>query len=241
MKKVLILEDNAVTAEQLKRIIGKMDGNIETFYAANYADACKIALRQSVTLFIVDIILNGKNPNDASGLDFIRFLRGTGQYEFAPVIITSGIVDSKLYAYDHLHCYQYLEKPFRMEQVMAVIEQALKIPQREEPDRYIYFRDDETILTQKVDEIVYVYYKNRRLILKSIDGVSVFYYRSLNQVKDQLFSSHFVQCNRHTLVNWKYVWKIDLANSKLKLKGNYGELIIGATYKRKVSEEFVYD
>lgn len=238
MKRILILEDDDIAADRLKRMICKLDGNIEVFYAANYSDACKIALRQGITLFIVDIILNGKDPNDASGLDFIRFLRGTGQYEFAPVIITSGIGDSKLYAYDQLHCYQYLEKPFYMEQVMAAIRQALKMPQKEETERYIYLRDDSTILTQKVNEIVYVYYKNRRLILKSIDGVSVFYYRSLNQIREQLFSNHFVQCNRHTLVNCEFVWKIDLANSKLRLKKNYGELSIGTTYKKKVSEEF---
>lgn len=241
MKKILILEDDCEAAKRLEKIIGAINGNIEIFYVANYADACKIVFEEVFTLFIVDIVLDRKDPNDASGLDFIRFLRGICQYEFSPVIITTGIADSKLYAYDNLHCYQYLEKPYKTEQVQAAIEQALKIPQKEEQDRYIHLRDDDTILAQKVNEIVYVYYKDRKLILRSVDGVSVFYYRSLRQIKGQLFSNHFVQCNRNTLVNRKFVWKIDVANGKLKLKGTYGNLIIGTTYKRKISEEFAYD
>lgn len=241
MKKILILEDDYDAAERLKEIICKVNGNIEIFHVANYADACKIIFEEVFTLFIVDIILDRKNPNDASGLDFIRLLRGICQYEFSPVIITTGVADSKLYAYDNLHCYQYLEKPFYMEQVQRTIEQALKMPQMQEQDRYIHLRDDSTILAQKVSEIVYVYYKNRKLILRSVDGVSVFYYRSLRQIKGQLFSNHFIQCNRNTLVNRKFVWKIDLINSRLKLKENYGDLTIGTTYKRKISEEFAYD
>ena len=241
MKKILIVEDDQNSAEFLKKIIEKINGNIEVFHVANYSDACKIIFKERITVFLVDIILERGDPNDASGLDFIRLLRENSQYEFSPVIVTTAVADSKLYAYDRLHCFQYLEKPFYEDQVREAIIQALKIPQKEEGERYIHLRDDDTILAQKVDEIVYIYYKSRKLILRGVDGVSIFYYRSLREIKGQLFSSHFIQCNRNTIVNRKFIWKIDVKNSRLKLKGNYGDLLIGTTYKRKVSEEFLYD
>lgn len=241
MKKVLIVEDNQEAITLLKNVISQMNGNIEVYCAGDYDTACRLVFEEVFTLFIVDIILNRKNPNDASGLDFIRFLRGTEQYVFSPVIITSALADSKLYAYDNLHCYQYLEKPFRVEQARAVIEQALKMPQQKEQERYIHLRDDSTVMAQKVEEIVYVYYKDRKLVLRSIDGVSVFYYKSLKEIKKQLFSNCFLQCNRNTLVNRRYIWKADMAHGRLKLKGNYGELLIGTTYRRKICEELAND
>ncbi|MGN0132345.1 MAG: LytR/AlgR family response regulator transcription factor [Lachnospiraceae bacterium] len=241
MKKILILEDDYDAAERLRKIICSINGNIEVFHVASCSDACKIVFEEVFTVFIVDIVLDRRDPNDASGLDFIRFLREIGQYEFSPVIITTAIADSKLYAYDNLHCYQYLEKPFHMEQVRAAIEQALKMPQKKEQERYIHLRDDSTVLAQKVEEIVYVYYKNRKLVLRSIDGVSIFYYRSLSEIRKQLFSNDFLQCNRNTLVNRKFIWKVDMVNGKIKLKEKYGELLIGTTYRRKICEEFAYD
>lgn len=241
MKRILIVEDNEVAAERLERIIKDISPGIETERAASFEEARQFAIKEMFTLFIVDIILNTNDPNDASGLDFITFLRRIKQYEFAPVIITTSLIDPKLYAYDSLHCYQYLEKPFDGERAREIIQKALQVPQRKDDDLCIHLRDEHTILAQKVSEIVYLYYKDRRLVLKSIHGVSRFYYKSIAEVKRQIFSNDFVQCNRNTLLNRNYIWKVDNSKNKVILKEDYGEFDIGVTYRRKIYEEFAND
>lgn len=239
MKKILIVEDNDMAAERLERIIKDVSCAIETARAASFEEARAFLVKEAFTLFIVDIILDTTDPNDASGLDFIMFLRRMKQYEFAPVIITTSLADPKLYAYDSLHCYQYLEKPFDGEKAREIIGKALQMPQRTDDDLCIHLRDEHTILAQKINEIIYLYYKDRKLVLKSVNGVSRFYYKSIAEVKRQLFSNDFVQCNRNTLLNRNYIWKVDNSNNKVILKDNYGEFAIGVTYRRKLYEEFI--
>ncbi|MBP3460235.1 MAG: response regulator [Lachnospiraceae bacterium] len=241
MKKVLILEDNRIVVETLKEIVKDVDRRVEIIAVKSMAEARRLATEEEFNLFIVDIILNQENPNDASGLDFISFIREIKKYDFTPIIIATSIADSKLYAYDTLNCFRYIEKPFDVEQVRSTIERAFQVPQKTREDKYIHLRDDNTIQAQKVSEIVYIYYKERKLTIRSVDGTSFFYYKSIRGIKRQLVDNRFLQCNRNTLINCNFVLKIDIKNNKVILKQDYGEVALGSIYKKKIIEEFAYD
>lgn len=241
MKRVLILEDNMAAAQGLERAIKNVNANIEVTWATNYHDARLLVIDKLFNLFIVDIILDSNNSNDASGLEFISYIRKIMHYEFTPVIVTTSLEGPKMFAYDSLHCYQYLEKPYSLRDASRIIENALKIPQKADEDNYIYLRNEGVILPQRVNEIVYIYYKDRKVIIRSIDGVTNFYYKSIAEIRRQLFSNNFVQCNRNTILNRRYVWKIDALKNKVMLKEGYGEFLIGVTYRKKVYEELTND
>ncbi len=241
MKKVLILEDNKHAAETLKEIVKDVDRRVEIIVARSMTEARRLAVEEEFNLFIVDIILNQGNPNDASGLDFISFLREIKKYDFTPIIISTSIADSKLYAYDTLNCFRYIEKPFDAEQVRQAVKRAFQAPQKSQEDKYIHLRDDNTVQAQKVSDIVFIYYKERKLTIRSVDGMSSFYYKSIRGIKRQLVDNRFLQCNRNTLVNCNFVLKIDLKKNKVILKQDYGEVALGSIYKRKIIEEFAYD
>jgi DNA-binding LytR/AlgR family response regulator len=241
MRKALILEDNIKTAECLKEIVRDVDRRVEVFVLSTLAEAEKLIMEEELNLFIVDIVLNRDNPNDASGLDFISLVRGIKKYDFTPIIVITAIADSKIYAYDMLNCFKYIEKPFDVSQVKAIVERAFQMPQKKQEDRYIHLRDEHVVQAQKVSEIVFIYYKERKLTIRSIDGFSSFYYKSMKSIKKQLADNRFVQCNRNALVNCDYVLKIDVKNNKVLLKLNFGELQLGSMYKRKLIEEFAYD
>ena len=86
MKEILIVEDNKEAVEALKKIINELEEDVEVHAADDCASAKQAALDNAIDVFIVDVILNQTNPNDASGLDFIQFIRGLKRYEFSPVI-----------------------------------------------------------------------------------------------------------------------------------------------------------
>lgn len=241
MKKILILEDNDITVKALESIIHSINKNAEVVAFKNVEDTLGLIVKDDFDLFIVDIILDAKNPNDASGLDFIKFLRGIKKYYFTPVIIITSIVDSKLYAYDTLNCFRYIEKPYDSEQVKKVIEKALQMPLRRQEDKYIHLRSGSIIQVFKADEIVYIRYSDRKLAVRSVNGISSFYYKSMSELKKQLGNSRFLQCNRNTLVNRNYILRLDKQTSRIVLKEDYGELIVGRVYKRQLVEEFAND
>lgn len=56
MKKVLILEDNAPMLEHLSGIVQGVGMRVETFPFDNAKDACYCALKNTIDLFIIDII-----------------------------------------------------------------------------------------------------------------------------------------------------------------------------------------
>lgn len=241
MRKVLILEDNNHIVDSLKEIIKDVDRRVEIIAVRSAAEAHKVVVEEEINLFIIDIILQQDNPNDASGLDFISFIREMKRYDFTPIIVTTSLADPKLYAYDTLNCFKYIEKPFDSEQVKEAVERAFQMPQKSKEDKCIYLRDENTVQIQKVSEIVYIHYKERKLMIKSVDGISTFYYKSIREIKKQLADNRFIQCNRNSLVNCQYILKVDVKNSKVILKDDHGELKLGSIYKRKLVEELAYD
>lgn len=241
MKKILILEDNDAAAEALINIIGNIDRSAKVVVFKNVSDTITSIIRECFDLFIVDIILDRKNPNDASGLDFIRLLREIKKYDYTPVIVTTSIADSKLYAYDILNCFRYIEKPYDAEQIKTVIEKALQMPRISVNDKSIHLRDKSVVQVFRADEIVYIYYNDRKLTVRNKDGISYFYYKSIKELKRQLDDSLFSQCNKNTLVNRSYILKVDIQKNRIVLKDNYGELVVGRIYKRQLIEEFTND
>lgn len=237
MKRVLILEDDTTTAYLLEKAVKNMDLNAEVTCVTQYEDACMMVTDRFFDLFIVDIILDKSYVHDTSGLEFVSFLRNMKRYEFSPVIITTSLDSPKMFAYDKLHCYQYLEKPYTMGEAEQVIEKALRVPQRMDEDGYIYLRNEGCVWPQQINEIVYVYYKDRKVIVKSVDSMNSFFYKSLSDIKNHLPGSHFFQCNRNTIINKRYIQKVDVLRNEILLKGECGTFEIGRTFRKKVYEE----
>lgn len=66
MKRILILEDNVKTLTSLEKMIREISPEIITFPVQTYEEACICAVKQQIDIFILDIILNTKQPGDTS-------------------------------------------------------------------------------------------------------------------------------------------------------------------------------
>lgn len=128
MKKILVLEDNPMTLGYITSLIQEIDTKNTIFECSDVKDAYQYALEKDIDLFIIDIILDTSRPGDSSGLKFVDGIRGIDRYAFTPVIFVTSLEDARLYTYEKLHCYSFIEKPFAPNMLKELVRQCLNFP-----------------------------------------------------------------------------------------------------------------
>ena len=156
MKAVLIIEDNAASMEMLAKITNEVDPEIVVHRAVNQNEAYACAMRISIDLFLIDIMLDPKNPGDVSGMRFANRIRMVERYKYVPMIFITALEDARLYAYSDLHCYYYLEKPYDAKKAWEVITEALEVPQKKNLPHDVFFRKDGILFKKNITEVVYI-------------------------------------------------------------------------------------
>lgn len=239
MKKVLILEDNPATVTYLKQIIDEMDIKMDVFSFDTVQEAYQCALENPIDLFFVDVILDTKVPGDTSGLKYIESIRKIQRYVLVPIVVLTALEDSKMYAYEKLHCYSFVEKPFEPQQIKRLIGQCFSYYEKEmEEEKTLFFRKEGIIFAVDVGEIVYVQtHKHFFHIHTKKQGVLKIYYSSIKKFLQDSDVDCFIQCSRNCVINKKYIHAIDFVSGYIKLKDDYGTIEMGKVYKKQLKEE----
>lgn len=241
MGKVLILEDNQYCAKQLKSIISKMNNVSQVYCCKCKEEAWKYASDGGIDIFIVDICLDPDHEDDTSGLEFVEYIRQKHTYRFSPVIFITAFATSKIYAYDQLHCYRYLEKPFSNRDVEEVVTESLEMAKRYDKDEILHFKNRDKIVDIRVRDIVYIECGNRKVEIKSVYGETELYYKTMSEFKNMIYSKGFFQCSRNVIVNQTYIETIDFKNNQIILKMDYGKIKFGRIYRKIIKEKFLRD
>ena len=237
MKKILILEDNLDTLKYIEAIVKEIDPQNRVFSFTGVQDAYCCAMEKSIDLFIIDIILDTRQPGDSPGLRFVENLRKVGCYEFTPVLFVTSLEDAKLVTYERLHCYRFVEKPFDAEVLKDLVGQCLRFPGKTRENKTLYFQQDGIIFVIDSKDIVYVESCNHLLYIYTNKGdkLEVPYY-TLKKFYEQIDHEDFLQCRRNTVVNRKYIDCIDSTNRFIRLKGKLGEVEIGMVYRKNIKD-----
>ena len=239
MKKVLILEDNAVMLEHLSDIVQEIGIKTTVFLFDNASEAGQCALKHTIDLFIIDIILDTHKPGDTSGLSFVEDIRSVKRYGFTPVIIVTSLYDEKLVTYEEFHCYSFIEKPFDEGRMKRLIEEALAFPGTDNRTKLMKFRKDGIILTVEREQIVYVESVSHVLhIHTAYDDIIHIPYRTIKGFLEEADSDNFIQCSRNTVINRKFIHNIDLTNRVVQFQKGMGRVDIGVMYKNRIKEMF---
>lgn len=237
MKKILVLEDNVVTLKYIMSLVQDLDNKNVIFACSDVRDAYKYALEKEIDLFIIDIILDTSRLVDSSGLKFVDGIRDIDRYAFTPVIFVTSLEDARLYTYEKLHCYSFVEKPFDPNKLKELIIQCLNFPSIEQKRKTMYFRKDGIILAADRDEIVYVECINHilNIHMKQGDLLSVPYV-TLKKFLSDIDSDDFIQCSRSAVVNKRYIHNVDITNRVIQLKKQIGTVEIGIMYKKGLKD-----
>jgi len=239
VKNILILEDNVLMNEHLQKIVREVDNRNQIISVINVKDACQCILEKRIDLFIIDIILDTSVPGDSSGLKFVDRIRKISNYLFTPVIFVTSLEDAKLYTYEKLHCYSFIEKPFDSEKLKMLVRECLNFPSLEERRKTLYFRKDGIILAVDREDIVYAESINHNMNIHTIQGdVLEIPYITLKKLREEADSANLIQCSRSTIVNIVFIDNVDIPNQIIRLKEDYGKVEIGIVYKKKLKELF---
>ncbi len=239
MKKVLILEDNQATLAHLSSIVKELDMKNVVYSFTNVKDAYQCAMEKKIDLFIIDIILDVGRPGDSSGLLFVENIRRIRHYEFVPVIFVTSLEDARLYTYEKLHCYSFIEKPFDVERLKGMIENCLHFAESQNITKTLYFRKNGIILAAEREDIVYAESLNHVMNIHTKQGdVLDIPYCTLKKLMEDIDSVDFIQCSRNTVIHKKYVQNIDFTNRIIQFRDDLGRVEIGSLYKKHVRECF---
>lgn len=240
MKKILLLENNASYAKTISQILNNLQELPHLFYADCVSEAYRYAMENLINLFIINISLDKQNPSDASGMAFADRLRTLPAYEYTPIIFISSAEDAKLYAYTHLHCYEYIEKPFDPAHLQTAIEKSLHLPIEKRAKNRFYYKQDGILYVENLDNLVYAKCSQRQVILYGTQKEIRLNYKSIKNLAYELGVDRFLQCNRFTLVNRSYIQGIDSVNRYVILRDNYGKLNLGEKFRKTLIDEFLH-
>lgn len=234
MKKVLIIEDNKLEMEALSCIIHKIEPKTELLTTNDMGEAVKLAISNSISLFIVDIVLNPKDKNDISGINFVETIRKLPQYRYSPVVFVTSLHDPRLYAYEKLHCYRYIQKPLFYKDVEKIFREALEFQVSVETETPLKIKQDGILYVIPKDDIIYAYSKAAKMTIVTEKERYDFYYLTCDELIELLSSNRFFKCNRSTIVNKNKVHSIDQRLDVIQFWSCDDKVKVGKTYKADV-------
>lgn len=240
-RNVLIVEDNHCQREALIRIISEISEELNIYDACNTAQAYDIAMEKHIHLFLVDIILNPDKPDDVAGLKFAQRIRDVKEYMFTPLIFVTSLEDPKMCAYQDLHCYGYVEKPYAKEQVHKLVRDALQFPVHKEEDRVLYFRKDGIVYAKNLSEVIYIESSHHKITIHCKRDTLEIPYKTIDKMLEEMNCDAFVKCSRSTIINKKCIDFIDYTNRYIKLKGIEEPIEIGSTMKKRFKESMGHE
>lgn len=236
-RNVLIVEDNRSCMKALAELTRKCDTVGAVFCVDNSSEAYKYAMENEIDLFLVDIILDGEDAHDVSGIVLIDSLRKYKRYEFTPVIFITSLVDEAMNAFHNLHCYDYIEKPFDFEKVGKIISTALKAPLCDDRDCGVfYYRKDGVLYALNIDRMIYLEARLRNVMIYTLDETIEIPYVSLKNLLKDLPRKYFIQCSRNVVVNRRFIKYTDKVNQVVQLR-NGKTVKIGGKMKKGFFEE----
>lgn len=236
IRNILILEDNVQTGQVIENIIKEMHREVNVLCHSKVETAYRCSLEKSIDIFIIDIILNAKKPDDISGIIFAQKIRKMPQYYFNPIIFVTALADPELFSYKNIHCFGYIEKPFSRQQIIEVLHQAFFYKTPKEKNKIVYLRKDGILYAVKLDEIIWTQVQNHKMYVKTKTDILEIPYKTIKAFLEETDSDDLLQCNRYTVINKNYIKNIDLSNRYISLWGEKKRIDIGLTFKKRILE-----
>ena len=117
-----------------------------------------------------------------------------------------------------------------------MITEALEVPQKKNLPHDVFFRKDGILFKKNITEVVYIENVRSGQTVCFTDGKLKLQYKPTKVILEELDSERFVQCSRYAIVNSDFIDAIDMVNRYILLKGNFGRIEIGITFKKKFLE-----
>lgn len=240
MTKVLIIEDKKESRDLLARIVREIDSDAMVYAVEDEDKAYSITMKKSIDVFLVDIILHPERTGDQSGAVFAQNIRNIERYFFTPIIFITTLYDTKMCMFSAVQCFGFVEKPFDIEKTKKMIAKAMRYHTNELEEKSYIFHTEGLLGSVLVNDILFIESRNHKLHMRTKKDDVIIPYKSCKQILEELDSDDFVKCNRSTIVNMRYIERIDSPGRYIYLKGSDDILEIGPVMKKYFLDRFFH-
>lgn len=238
MKEVLIIEDKEIERKTLKSIVKSLQSDARVYEAKDESEAYAIAMKTTIDVFLVDIILHPERSGDQSGAEFAQNIRSVDKYRFTPIIIVTSLYDSRMSIFSAVRYYSFIEKPFDFEKVRKVISDAMFYKTENAEDRKYIFHVDGLLQSVKIKDIYYIESRNHRLQVVTEQERFQIPYKSCKLLIEELDCDDLIQCSRGTIVNTKKISMVDSVNRIIIFENISDRIEIGPIMKKEFLDQF---
>lgn len=226
MAKIMIIEDDINIAKGLDEIVKSVERDVEITITGYANKALEYANTYIYDMFLIDIQLL-----DYSGLELAKELRDIDEYKLTHIVFITSIPTKEVLAFKEVHCYDYIIKPFKKEEVIKVIETIINYGiKKEKKEEYISFNLRNYIYRVKLDEIIYLESSYRKIkVVTTKEEINLPNY-TLNKLLDEL-PNNFIRCHRSYIVNANHISRIDKVDNSIELAHIDISIPVGRKYK----------
>ena len=172
---------------------------------------------------------------EESGLKVASLVRGIPGYHLTPILFLASDHRYEKTAFYEYHCYDYLVKPIRHDEIIRIIYPFLIQMYTEKKERWMQVKIHGNIKDILLNDIIYLESANRSVRIHTWTETVDIPYLPLKQCLEG-YGGIFVQCHRCVLVNRNYVNRIDYRRKRIELPGCSVE--IGRQYEPVLRQEF---
>lgn len=237
-RRVLILEDLPVTRESLVHMIRECSEELVVYEFCDAAKAFEFAMEKRVDLFLVDIVLKPREPNDFSGITFAKGIRACPEYASAEIVFVTALAGLEAELLHMVHCFDYIEKPISEERVQRMVGEALrKMNGKNTGNELVFLRKDRVTYPVYENRIIYAENRKKILYVHTEDGVVETPNLSLKKFLERIHTQSFASPTKGIAVNVDFIEYIDTTNRFVKLRGVDTLIDIGTRMRERFLAE----
>lgn len=237
-RKILILEDLETSRAALVKMVEECGSELKIYDFPDMAGALECAMENKIDLFLVDIVLKPKKPNDFSGITFARSIREHPGYASAEIVFITTLAGLEAEMLRSVHCFDYIEKPVTQKRVQKVVREALlKINGQARTDEMVFLRKDRVTYPVPVKKIIYVESRRRTLYVHTAKETIDVPNLSLKKFLEKIQTTDFLIPMKGIAVNVNHIHYVDKTNRFVKMHGTDTLIDIGLKMKEHFMQE----
>jgi len=240
MYSIMLVEDDFMQRQVLKKMILAMNNFSEVYEADSEQLALEIIGKYDINMFLIDI-----NLKESSGLDLALNIRKIQKYEFRQIIFLTTHMEYITQAFKQTHCYDYILKPYNQEEVKDMINKIIL----NETNSLNNKTDREIIITLKngiyvgikTNDILFIEVKGKNCEVNTLNGIYISNNTTLKKMIKLIDCPYIIQSHRAFAINKKYISKIEKVDFKLSVvffDNSFKTALLGYKFKDNIIAEF---
>ncbi|MHC1686017.1 MAG: LytR/AlgR family response regulator transcription factor [Clostridiaceae bacterium] len=241
MNNILIVEDDVIQRENLKKLLSEIYTSLNLYEAESQEEAMEISKKVPIDIFYIDVSLK-----DSSGIDFAKELRKIKRYEFTWIVFITTHIQYMIQAFKEIHCYDFIIKPYEKKDIVSLTERLISGSNSNkeeitEEKSIVFDVQDGISIKIYTDEIIFISVSLRNAAIHTVNGKYEIKGIGLKKILELIDCENIIQSFRSFIVNTKHISKIQSIDSKVSeiyFKDYSEKAILGYTFKNAVLEKF---